>query len=120
MPATITYAGGVPVVPELALVATFATEQQSRHIVHEILDGPPVFTLRPAGPRTGTLSLLFTTEGAADDARDVHTLPAVFSYADTDRPSANMEYIVTGLLGVKLDPETAARWVLAVPFTEVI
>ena len=118
---TVTYPGGPILTPTAVEVSSGAASSRSRVVSHEILDGPPVHTLRPAGPIRGTLALIFTDETDANDAFEVHRIPAVFTLATADRAFLNMTYVVTeGYVQIELDDETAAFWTVTVPFEEVI
>lgn len=118
MTTTITYDGGPAITPRLALIGSHERERQSRTVTHEILGGPPVFTLRPASTSTGTLMLLFTNEQDAADAYDAHELAAVFTITDTTRGALNFTYVVDGAIRSRLDPDTADTWRVEVQYRE--
>lgn len=120
MATTITYQGGNTITPSLVTIDTFDMATEPRTVVHDILDGPPVHTLRPAAPLTGTLQLLFRTEQAATDCMRSHRVPALFTVASTDRPVLNFDYVVTGgAITLTIDAETASHWIVGVPFQGV-
>lgn len=113
----ITYAGGADVHPDYAIIGSATTTSTPGTVVHTILDGPPVYTLRPAEPLRGTLHLGFVDEQDARDALEVHRLPSVFRITSSTRGILNFAYIVTGGdLRLELDAETASVWVLEVPY----
>lgn len=116
MTTTITYQGGNTISPHLALIGSHERESESRNVQHEILGGPPVYTLRTANPPRGTLMLLFKGEQEALDAYVAHELPAPFTITDTDRAALNFQYIVNGSLRMRLDRDTAALWVVEVQY----
>lgn len=105
--------------PLLAELDSYAANAQSRNVVHEILDGPPVVTLRDASPDTGELVLIFTTEQAALDALEVHKMAAVFTIADTDRAALNFRYIFDGNATVALDPSTVNHWRVRISYRKL-
>jgi hypothetical protein len=118
---TVTYPGGMTITPTLALIDTASMSSTPRTVVHDILDGPPVHTLRPAAPLSGTLQLAFYTEQAATDAMLAHRTASLFTVTSTDNALLNFNYVVTGGdIRIALDPQTASGWVLSVPFQEVV
>jgi len=104
------------------LVLSYESSQESRNIEHTILGrSDPDITQRPAGTRTGTLELFFLDEADAEAARVAHTEVGTFSLVWPERPSTEMTYVLgQGELVRTLDPETRARWIVQVPYREVI
>jgi hypothetical protein len=119
---TITYAGGTAIVPDIAAVQSASLRSRSRVKSHEILDGPPVHTLRPASPSTGELRLVFDAAIAAADCYTAHQLPAVFTLTDPDVSVLNFRYVLQdgGEARLELDPDTQSTWVVVVPYQAVI
>jgi hypothetical protein len=104
------------------LVDGYSAGQEARTIAHPIISrpGPDDVTLRPAGPRTGILRLLFATEADAEAARALHAAPYVWTLTDADLSSIGMDYVVEGgTLGAALEDETRELWLLEIPFREV-
>lgn len=117
---TITYQGGATITPYMALLDTAAFASEPRTVVHDVLDGPPVYSLRPAGPVRGVLVIGFLSEQAATDAWRVHMVPAIFEIADTESASLNFRYVVSGGdIELAIEDQTANAWVLRVPYVEV-
>lgn len=117
----ISYAGGADIAPDQTDIATAAFISEPRTVVHDILDGPPVYTLRPADPRTGILRLGFTTEQAALDCFESHRIPSVFTVSSTESIALNFAYIVAGgRVSFELDRETGRLWTVEVPYQEVL
>lgn len=104
------------------LVLGYRTSWATNNIVHDIIgSAEPAYTLRAPGPRSGTLNLFYATESAAWEAAALHRQLDVFEYTDTDRPRHSMRYVVAdGDLEIELDDTTRNRWVLPVPYREVI
>src|SRR5690606_27354080 len=96
--------------PLLAELASYGAAASSRNVVHDILDGPPVVTLRDATPDTGELSLVFASEQDGLDALEVHKLAAVFTITDTDRAALNFRYVLDGTATLELDRDTVNHW----------
>lgn len=116
----ITYDGGPTLRPTVALRRTASLRSAPRTVGHDILDGPEVYTLRPAAALKGVLVLGFTDETAARDCMEAHRLPAVFTVATDESDLIGFRYIVIdGDLSCDIDEETAAGWVVSVPFQEV-
>nr|WP_278101894.1 hypothetical protein [Microbacterium proteolyticum] len=117
MSAIITFDGGAAIFPELVLRESYAARSESGTRSHDILDGPPVYTLRPAGPDTGMLAMLFAYETPARDCYTAHKLAATFTIADTTAELLNFEYVVIDRPEIRLD---GRRWIVSVPFQVVI
>jgi hypothetical protein len=95
----------------------YSWDSASQNIVHRLLTNPePIITLRPAEPRSGTLTLLFRDDAAALECERIHKLAEVFTLTDTTRPGADMRYVVDGRVGVELDPSTGHIWIVTVDF----
>ena len=120
MSTTITYAGGPTMSPRLTLVESGQQTAAARTVSHDILDGPPVHTLRPAAPSTGTLHHLFDTYIEAKDCYEAHRLATVYTIADPDVDLINFQYVVQGELDIHIDEETQDAWVVLVPYQELI
>lgn len=118
MATVITHSTGV-ITPEV--VNGFESERETRTIVHTIIGREdPDITLRPAGLRTGTLTLVFATGAQATAAEIVLSFPQLLALADPDVPEVAMSFVVPpGRLAAKLDPESRRTWLLEVPFQEV-
>lgn len=116
----ITYDGGPVMRPTVALRRTAALRSAPRNTSHDILDGPPVYTLRPAGPLSGVLELGFTSEVDALDCLQAHRIAAVFTVTTDESALIGFRYVVVdGDLAVAIDDETGAGWLVSIPFQEV-
>jgi hypothetical protein len=103
-----------------ALVDGYDAAQDTRTIVHELIGGGVEYTLRAAGTRAGTLTLVFPVELDAETARAALAQPAVWTLTDPDRSTVGMRFVVAGgQLGVRLDETTRDVWLVTVPFREV-
>jgi hypothetical protein len=110
-----------PIIPALTERSSYDSTREVRNVVHPIIGRADVeATLKPAGLRAGTMTLVFTDRAAAHTAAQAHADVGVFTLADTDVPTASMSYIVQGSLQLTLDPETAREWLLRVGFQEVL
>ncbi|MFI8633992.1 hypothetical protein ACIGEP_15515 [Microbacterium sp. NPDC077663] len=121
MTTTITYSGGPDITPTLALIQTSSIRSEPRTVVHPILDGAPIHTLRSASPRRGVLTLGFLSNADARDCFGAHEVAAIFRIESDDDPLVNFRYVVTGGdIEIAPDEETVAGWVVRVPFEAVI
>lgn len=118
MTTTITYSGGITVTPDLALHGSADVEISSRTITHEILDGDPVHTLRPASPQTGTITLMFSTSARAHAAKEALTAPDVYTVASDDDASLNLRIIVRSVR-VAQHADDRHRWTVSVDYEAV-
>lgn len=89
---------------------------------HDYIDGSVDYTIRAMGPRTGTLSLLFTSEAEALSCEALHQTAPYIDIVSDERDIANGRYVVAdgGAVGVELDDETRDLWVVTVDFSEVL
>lgn len=117
MPVTITTSTGQTLTPELILGYEFGSD--TNNVLHKIIDGDPVVTLREAAPRDGDLEFLFVDEAAALNCEKQHKRAATFTLLDTDRPALTMRYFVKDRVEVALDDDTRAVWVVKIPFQEL-
>lgn len=103
------------------LVLGYETGRGSKNTFHDVIGkAAPDVTLEPLAARVGTLELFFEDAAAASACVTLHATAAVFTYTDTDNPSASMRYAVEGSgLNVQLDPETRRRWIVKVGYREV-
>lgn len=120
MSTTITYDGGQTLRPNVVNITSVTAASRARVVSHDVLDGPPVHTLRPAAPARGELELLFYSETAARDCFEAHRLAAVFTMESTDRALLNVKYIVTDDIDVTLDRDTASHWKVTVRYEAVL
>ena len=110
--------GTTTITPELVL--GYEVSQESRNVVHTILGrSTPDITLRFTNLRTGTLQLLFTSATDAEEARQLHINPIVFTLESTEIPEADMSYVVAGSISTVLEDETRKLWTISVDFQEV-
>lgn len=116
---TISHAGGVINPTE---IDGYEPSIPVRNIVHTILGrSDPDVTFRPAGLRTGTLSLVFELEADAWAAVAALRVPQVLTLTDADVAVVNMSFVVApGELRPTLDDATRSVWIVEVPFQEVL
>jgi hypothetical protein len=103
------------------LVLGWSSNQESRTVVHAIMDRPdPDVTLKPASARTGTLQLLFLSATAADAARALLGTGAIFTVAGAETWLDGFRFVPAGTLGAALEDATRGLWVVAADFAEVL
>lgn len=110
--------------PDTSSAAIFALGYEITRAQHTIIhDVPaasaPVVTLRPAGPRSGRISYLFSDYETARRAEVIHSRAGVIVLADPDWPAGGMRYVAQDDMRLTLDPDTRAKWVLDTGFLEV-
>jgi hypothetical protein len=117
--ATITRVPAVaPIVPDL--FQGYETTQTTRTTVFPLIgQAAPAYTLKDAGYRTGSMTMVFRDRAAAHAARTAHAAAGVFTLTDTDVPEASMVYVVVGAVRIAVDPTTGAAWLVTVDFQEV-
>lgn len=103
-----------------AVVEGFEAVQSARSIVHTILGRPdPDITYRPAGLRTGTLTLVFASGADAASARAILVVPQVFTISDPDVPEVTMPFVVAGGDISSSLADSRKSWIVTVPYQEV-
>lgn len=114
---TIT-SGATTITPQL--VTGYQSSRASGTIIHEIPGATtPSATLAVAASRTGTLTCLFLTGTAAAALENLLKTAAVFAFADTDIPTANMNFVVVGTVDRVLEDTTRRLWTVAFGYREV-
>jgi hypothetical protein len=102
------------------VVEGYQSARQSRHVFNDVLGRAfPDVTLAPAGPRRGTLTMLFGSEAEALACEQMHTGTSVLTFADSDLPTAGMTYVADGSITRRLEPSTLVLWSVSVDFQEV-
>lgn len=103
------------------LVLGWQATREARTRVHQLIGRPdPDVTLRPSAARTGQLRILCASEADATAMEALHAAGFVLTLADDDVAAVGMAYVVSGALGVELDPGTLTRWVVTADYTEVL
>lgn len=115
---TLTHANGLVAPVRVLDVRSLAFTSNLRTVVHELVGNPiPAITVRPAGPRTGTLVYVLADQAAGRSAELVHRTPGRIT---VDDPGVlTMTYFATGALVLALDPRARRSWTLTVDFIEV-
>ncbi len=108
-----------PLTPTLELAESFAMRAPARSALHELLyPGTAVATLAAAGPRRGTLVLMFEDQAEAVRGFQMHLQPSTFTLDDL-LMFGELNYIPQDDVRLYLDPRTRTKMVLEVPFVEV-
>lgn len=116
---TITvYSTGAVITPDLVL--GYETARSSRNIVHQIIGGGIAVSVIAPNPRSGVLSLFFSSETSAFAALNQHATETTFSLVSTDRTPINMTYVVDGDVSLALEDGTRNLWIVDVGYQEVI
>lgn len=120
MPITLTHVG-TGTAQTITLVLGYRSSRRVETVVHTIIGrSAPDFTLKPAGPRTGTFRLFALDETAAAALETLLRRPGTFTLADTATNIADTTFTPTGGIDVELDERTMKRVVVAVDYTEVL
>jgi hypothetical protein len=111
--------GAVTLTPLLLIDPEYT--RASGNIVHKILGrSNPDITFAPALMRTGTHKFLCADRAAAKAFEDLHATPGVFTLVDATMAGYGMKYVTTDSLKVAVEPTTRARWIVEIPFQEVV
>lgn len=110
------------------MVVSFESERQARTIVHDTPGADAaaeagwgdvqVVTLRPAGPRAGTLEMIFTNATDARRAEVIHSRPGRIFLNDPDWFDGVFSYVAQG--NIRLTRTDSRRaWLLTTGFSEL-
>ncbi len=106
----------ITITPELRV--GFASSNEARNIVHELLSGAEIVNLQNDAPRRGTLQLLFTTAAAAETARQHFMTARVWTITD-DLAKVSFQWVREGSMD-DVQQESRRSWLLNVGYHEVI
>ncbi|PPH47004.1 hypothetical protein C5D09_06390 [Rathayibacter sp. AY1C9] len=116
---TLSHSAGLTAPVRVLEVSSVSQTSNLRTIIHELIGNPvPDITVRPAGPRTGTLTYVLADKAAGQAAELLHRTPGIIRLDDPG--ILTMTYYATGALRLFLDPRARHSWVLTVDFIEVI
>lgn len=102
------------------MVLGFDSSREVRTTAHAIIgSAEPSYTLRPAGPRSGTLRFLFDSYTELSRAENIHAKQGKVILTDPTFPGGTLTYIAQGSVRVVLDEDTRTLWVLETDFLEV-
>ena len=101
------------------LITSDDVRRRTSTVVHDLIDGGVSASIRPAGPRSGTLEIL--TAGASDAAAGIALLTAGHPVQlDADPAELSMRFVVVGEITQQTITDTAQRLVtVTVPFREI-
>lgn len=102
------------------LVLNYESSAESSNKFHLIIGGTLDVSLGNDLPRSGRLELFFLTFDDAEQARQLHSAPGVWTLADTDWPGLGMSYVRRGAMEHILEDETRNRWLLTIGYQEVV
>jgi hypothetical protein len=99
-------------------VIGWQSAREARTVVHDILGKPTAdFTLRPSGPRGGTLTYFFADLADAISCEVLHAdAPGILVLSDTAIPGGTMAYVVTGDVSLVAANDEGRRWTLEVTY----
>jgi hypothetical protein len=102
------------------LVLGWDAAPDSRTVEHPIIGESSVFTLRSAGPASGTLSLFFNSLTTAQAVQAAHRAIAVWSLNLAPQAAIALTYVTApgGRVGLEAANESGTRWVVRVDFRE--
>lgn len=115
---TITATNGAGSTSPLA-VTGYATQRQSRNIIHDLLDGGIAVSFIPLRPRSGTLVTVYDSKAAAWDAYALYADSDTFTYVNADLPEVSMTFALDGRLSIEPDDEVPGVWYVDAGYQEV-
>lgn len=99
----------------------YQASRPARTVAQQIANSSEVaVTVIPAGPRSGSLELLYDDPVDAMAAETLFASGSLFVFADTDVPEVGMTFApADGDVGTEQD-DTREAWLVTVPFVEVL
>lgn len=95
----------------VAAVKGYRSTRRGRNVLHRILGtGGVAVTVRGAGLRTGSLTVLMPSIDIANSLVAALSTGAEAELVSTDRPNIDMQFVVAGDTTLELDPATANHW----------
>jgi hypothetical protein len=102
------------------VVNGFEAARASRTFVHSIIGtNSPAIALQPSDLRSGTLTTLWPTLTDAEEFEGALAAGAVWTVSDGTTPEVNMSFVVSGDVGIQLDPDSLVLGIVRVEFQEV-
>ncbi|MFZ4843013.1 hypothetical protein [Mycetocola saprophilus] len=97
------------------------TESEGRTLVHQLASGGVAVVMRPAGPRVGSLAMLFDNESDAKRAYAAIRAVGATRLDNEDRPDSSLTFVLPdgGRCRLSLDRETQKYWVVSTDFLEI-
>lgn len=106
---------------DVEMVLDYRATRRVGTVAHEIVGRAAVdFTLKPAGPRTGTYRLFAMDELDAALVFAFVAREGAFTLVDTETAMADATFTPTGDITFELDDTTKRAVVVAVDYTEVL
>jgi hypothetical protein len=96
-------------------VSMDSAKRESRNTVHQLIGGGVAIALIEPDPRSGEMTLHFTSRSLADDAYNLHSAETTFTLENSEHGSVNMAYAAMGVS----PPEVDADWMVRVTFQEI-
>lgn len=115
---TISATNGAGTTGPLA-VTGYATERQSRNIIHDVLDGGIAVSFVPLRPRSGTLVTVYDNRADAWAAYELYASSDTFTYVNAELPEVSMTFALDGRLSIEPDEEITGIWYVDVSYQEV-
>lgn len=102
------------------LITGWQSTRKSGNVLHDIVGASTVeATLREAGLRAGTLTLLCATLDAALAIEALASQAKDLSLDDDDHPALAMDFVAAGSIVVQIDEDTRELWTVAIDFQEI-
>lgn len=109
---------GATTVPDA--IVGFAPEVESGNEVHELIaEGAIAVTLVGDLPRTGSLSLRYSSDADAEAARLLLGRPCAFVLSSTSRPIVGMTFVRAGRMSPAMHDVIDGLWTFEVGFQEL-
>lgn len=103
------------------LVVGFESTAESNNLSHQLASGRTIPFFREASGRRGRFSLFYGTDETASRTAELLFLNTAgyFELEDTDRPSVEMTFWVSGRVTRGLDRDSRDHWLVTVEYEEV-
>lgn len=98
------------------LVTEYTASRRGRSVVHDTLDDQVAVVLNPARPRSGSMRLLYKSEGDAHDSLALHSSAQLFWLTVSGRHRLAMRYAVVGDVALEW---VAGHWLVTIPWQEM-
>lgn len=119
-PSTITAGDGSTDSFSPLAVTAWSPSSESANRIETLIDGTIAVTVLGDQPRSGNLSMIFSNDTDADNARTLLGRPTTFVLAVPDRPIVNMTFVRQGSITSAIHDQARDVWEFSVGFQEIL
>ena len=101
------------------IVEGFDPTADSQNVIHQLIGGGIAVTLVGDQLRKGQFRFIFTTDAAAEAAREILGRPTSFTMSSLERPAVNMSFVRDGMMSPAMKSGMLNVWSFSVGYQEI-